>query len=204
MTYLTDHAAKDAALRRYGVPECLHVPIAAVDENAIRNYIGEIRRTLGRGTPAKAFIVDAKDPPAIDMRYPIWNLEASKIFHRRTQVWVHASYTRYRHAYRTAFPAEDIGDKIMSHTMNRRLAALKGFQYTRITPTSRSANSSAAFSEGWAMELYNKPKELEAFKKRGAFIQYADLTDLMLMLDMNLGGGIMDAVNIAQKLIEPG
>lgn len=203
MTYLTDHAAKEAALRRYGVPECLHVPIAAVDESAIRTYIGEIKHIFGKGTPAKAFIVEAKEPPAVDRRFPIWDLEASKIFHQRTQVWVHASYTRYRHAYRTAFPSEDIRDKTMSHTMNRRLAALKGFQYTRITPTSRGANSSSAFSEGWAMELYNKPQELAAFKKRGAFIQYADLTDLMVMLDMKLGGGIMDAVNAGQKLISP-
>ena len=38
---------------------------------------------------------------------------------------------------------------------------------------------------------------------RGAFIEYADLTGLMLMLDMKLGGGVMDAVNEAQKLISP-
>jgi hypothetical protein len=202
MAYLIDHAAKEAALRRYGVPECLHVPIAAIDEAAIRSYIGEVQQVLGRGSPAKAFVVQV-EPPPVDMRFPIWGIEASKIFHERTQVWVHVNYTRYRQAYRTALPSEDISDKILSHAMNRRVAALKGFQYTRITPTSRSANSSAAFSEGWAMELYNKPEELAAFKRRGAFIQYADLTDLMLMLDMKLGGGIMDAVNIAQKLIDP-
>jgi hypothetical protein len=34
-------------------------------------------------------------------------------------------------------------------------------------------------------------------------IQYADLSDLMLMLDMKLGGGVMDAVNVAQRLIDP-
>jgi len=202
MAYLIDHAAREVALRKYVVPECLHMPIAAVDENAIRNYIGEIQQELGRGSPAKAFVVHVKEPPPVDMRFPVWELEASKIFHQRTQVWVHVSYTRYRHAYRKAFPLEDISDKILSHTLNRRVAVLKGFQYTRITPTSRSANSSAAFSEGWAMELYNKPEELAAFKKRGAFIQHADLTDLMLMLDMKLGGGIMDAVNVAQRLID--
>ena len=44
---------------------------------------------------------------------------------------------------------------------------------------------------------------MAANRKRGAFIQYADLTDLMLMLDMKLGGGIMDAANMAQRLINP-
>lgn len=203
MAYLIDHAAKEVALRRFVVPECLHVPIAAVDESAIRSYIGEIQKVLGRGSPARAFVVHVKEPPPIDMRFPIWEIEASKIFHQRTQVWVHVNYTRYRQAYQTAVPSEDISDKILSHAMNRRVAALKGFQYTRITPVSRGSNSSAAFSEGWAMELYNKPDELAAFKRRGALIQYADLTDLMLMLDMKLGGGIMDAVNVAQRLIDP-
>lgn len=203
MAFKIDHIAKELAIRRWGVPECLHVPIAAVDENAIRSYIGDIQQELGRGSPARAFLVHVKEPPPVDMRFPIWDLEASKMFHQRTQVWVHVNYTRYRQAYRRAFPREDIGDKIMSHAMNRRVAALKGFQYVRITPTSRGANSSSAFSEGWAVALHGSPEQMAANKKRGAFIQYADLTDLMLMLDMKLGGGIMDAVNMAQRLINP-
>ena len=36
---------------------------------------------------------------------------------------------------------------------------------------------------------------------RPPYIQYADLSDLMLMLDMKLGGGVMDAVNEGQKLL---
>jgi hypothetical protein len=200
--FLIDHAARDRALGN-GVPENLHVPVAAVDENAIRNYIGEIQQVLGRGPPARALLVRAKEPPPIDPRFPIWDIEASKIFYDRMQVWVHVDYTRYRHAYRKAFPSQDISDKILSHTLNRRIAVIKGFQYTRITATSRSANSSAAFSEGWGVELYRKPDELAAFKRKGLLIQYADLSDLMLMLDMKLGGGVMDAVNIAQRLIDP-
>lgn len=87
--------------------------------------------------------------------------------------------------------------------MNRRIATIKGFQYVRLTPTSRSANSSSAFSEKWGVSLWRKPTELASFKKRGMAIQYADLADLMLMLNMHLGGGIMDAVNASQKLILP-
>jgi hypothetical protein len=203
MVFLIDQVAKELALRRYVVPECLHVPIAAVDENAIRNYVGDILGVIGRGSPSRAFIVHAKEPPPVDLRFPIWDIEGSKIFHQRVQLWVHVNYTRYRPAYQKAFPTEDISGKILSHAMNRRLAVLKGFQYTRITAASRSANSSAAFSEGWAVEGNSSPEQMAINRKRSAFIQYADLTDLMLMLDMNLGGGVMDAVNVAQRLIDP-
>ena len=34
-----------------------------------------------------------------------------------------------------------------------------------------------------------------------AFIQYADLADLMVMMDMSPGGGVMSLVNKAQKLV---
>ncbi len=202
MAYQIDHTAKERALRHFRGGECLHVPIAAVDVDAIHNYIGEVQQEFGRGSPPKAVLVRMKEPPPIDRRYPVWALEASKAFHQPIQLWVHVAYSGYRRAYRKAFPAEDISDKILSHAMNRRVAALKGFQYTRLTPTSRGANSSSAFSEGWAVALHSTPAQMVANKKLGAKIQYADMTDLMLLLDMKLGGGVMDAVNVAQKLID--
>jgi len=200
---MIDHAAKEHAVRSIGMPECLHVPIAAVDETAIRTYVGEIVEELGRGSPSRALLVHVDEPPPRDESLPIWEHERSRIFHQREQVWVRVEYTRYRQAYRKAFPSEDIADKILSHCMNRRIAALKGFQYMRITPTTRGANSSSAFSENWGVALWSKPAEIASFKRRGVAIQYADLSDLMLMLDLNLGGGIMDAVNAGQKLILP-
>lgn len=85
--------------------------------------------------------------------------------------------------------------------MNRRLANILGYQYVRITPLSRNSNSSSAFSENWGVELYRKPAELASHQRRGLFIRYADLTGVMLMLDLKLGGGLMDAVNEGQRLI---
>ncbi|WP_339744378.1 hypothetical protein [uncultured Maricaulis sp.] len=198
-----DTAAREQVLHTFGIPECLHVPVAAVDEAAIHTHIGEIVQHLGRRTPPGAFLVHVDEPPPRSESLPIWEKEGSAVFHRREQVWAHVSYTRYREAYRRAFPDENIAQLILSHCMNRRVAAIKGFQYVRITPTSRRANSSSAFSEKWGVALYSKPSELAAFKRRGLAIQYADLSDLMLMLDLNLGGGIMDAVNAGQKLILP-
>ena len=200
---MIDEIARDRALHRSGIPECLHVPIAAVDEAAIGTYVGEIRQTLsGRGL-RRAFLVHAHPSPPIDPCYPIWDEPGSAIFHRPLQIWVHVGFTRYRQAYRRAFPDEPLGDAVLSHAMNRRMAALKGFDFVRITPTSRGANSSSVLVEGWGVALHSDPYQMDANRRRGVFVEYADLTDLMLILDMKLGGGVMDTVNEGQKLIRP-
>jgi hypothetical protein len=203
MPFLIDQAAREIALTRWTLPECLHVPIAAVDEAAITTYIGEIERVLVEGSPRKAFVVRIKEPASVDLRLPIWELEASRVFHSPLQVWVHIAFTRYRNAYKTAFPTQPIDGTVLSHAMNRRVAALKGFSYVRITPTSRRSNSSSAFSENWGVALHSTPEQMTANRRRGAFIQYADLSDLMLLLDLQLGGGVMSAVNEGRSLVRP-
>lgn len=200
---MIDEIARERARRRYGLAPCLHVPIAAVDENAISTYVGTILETLsGRGT-RRAFLVRAYDAPPIDPCFPIWDHTASEIFHRPLQIWVDVRYNSYRAAYRRGFPDEHLGGAVLSHAMNRRVAALKGFNFVRITPTSRGANSSSAFSENWGVALYTTPHQSEIERRQGAFIGYADLTELMLLLDMKLGGGVMGAVNEGMKLTRP-
>lgn len=202
MPLLIDKAAREIALSRWTLPLCLHVPIAAVDEEAIRNYIGTIERVLSPGSPNRALLVTVPETAGIDPLLPISDHANAWIFHARRQVWVHIAYNRYRHAYRKAFPDEDIASRVLSHTMNRRTAALKGFDYVRITPVSRGGNSSSSFSEKWAVELHGSPRAVAKRRLRPPYIQYGDLCDLMLMLDMKLGGGVMDAVNEGQKLVE--
>ncbi len=179
------------------------MPIAAIDEAAIRSYIGDIERILIAGSPSRALLVRPETLPILDQALPISQCESAEIFHRPLQVWVHADYGGYRRAYKKAFPDEDIDGKVLSHALNRRVAALQGFQYVRITPVSRGCNSSSAFSEEWGVALHSAPDQMLANKKRGAFIKYADLAELMLMMDMTLGGGVMDAVNEGQKLVRP-
>lgn len=203
MPLLVDQAAKEIALRRSALPESLHVPIAAIDEDAIEKHIGNIVRVLIKGPSAKALLIKAGPPPATDDRLPIWGLRESAIFHRPMQVWVRAEYNGYRAAYRKAFPNEGIDGKVLSHCMNRRHAMLKGFQYMRIVPATRATNSSSAFSENWGIDIFSKPNELQSFKTRGVSIHYADLVDLMVMMDMQVGGGLMELVNEAQRLIKP-
>lgn len=209
MTFQTDPVAREIALKRWVIPECLHVPVAAVDEQAIRTYIGDIERVLSFGSHRKAFLVAAKEAPIIDPRLPICELPTSSVLHQRHQVWVHISFTRYTAAWRRAFPDQPLGEKVLAHMMNRKTAAQKGYNYVRITPTSRECNSSSSMSEGWGKKLYGEPDpnltlaEMQLKRRQGAFIQYADLPDLMVMLDIWPGGGLMAAVNEAQNLVTP-
>lgn len=203
MSFKIDKVARDIALRRYVLPECLHVPIAARNETAITTYVGEIVSVLAKGTPNKALQVRAKEPPPIDNRLPIWEMEGATELHRHMQVWVHVGYTRYRHAYQRAFPTENIASKVLSHAMNRRFAVLKGFQYVRTTPVSRGANSSSGFSEQWGIEVLGATALAPEAVRERAFIEYADLPGIMLMMDLKLGGGVMDMVNEFQALVKP-
>lgn len=200
---MIDAIASDYALSRYGIPACLLVPTAAVDEGAIQTHVGEISEVLSRDGSRRAFLVCAHPSSPIDPCYPITDKPNSAILQHPLQVWVHVGFTRYRDAYRRAFPDEPIDGLVLSHAINRRVAALKGFNFVRITPTSRGANSSSAFAEGWSLSLQRTASQMEADRKRGAAVHYADLTGLMLMLDMKLGGGVMDAVNEGQRLVRP-
>jgi hypothetical protein len=80
MPFLIDNAAREVALRQWALPDCLHVPIAAVDEAAITAYIGEIEEVLAGGSPRKAFLVRTKEPPSIDTQLPIWEIPAQRYF----------------------------------------------------------------------------------------------------------------------------
>lgn len=51
--------------------------------------------------------------------------------------------------------------------------------------------------------LHGTPEQTTANRRRGALIQYADLSELMLMLDLKLGGGVMEAVDEGQRLVRP-
>lgn len=203
MPFPLDMRAREYALSRFGLPESLLVPIAAVDERSIATYVGDIERVLVDGSPRKALLVRSPEPPAIDRTLPIWDLPATAILRERKQVWVHVGFAGYRRANRAAFPDAAIGGKVMSHALNRRRAALMGFGYVRITPVSRGCNSSSSFSEQWGVALHVTAEQTAANRKRGAFIHYADLAALMVMLDIKPGGGFMDAVNEAQRLVRP-
>jgi hypothetical protein len=188
--------------QRSGLPLCLYVPIAARDPAAIERYVGRIARSLEDGETSRAFLVEAHDPPQRDTRLPIWQLAESGIFHAPYQVWVHVDFKAYRRAYQQAFPEEDLAKRVLDHVLNRRVARLKGFAYLRIIPISRGANSSSGgLSERWAFEYHSSPDMRRRNLESRASVQYADLADLVKMLDLKTGGSIMDPVNEAQAWV---
>jgi len=203
MSRLIDLGAKNIAVQRFALPECLHVPVAAANEQAILDYVGQIKQVLASGQPNRAVLVEVDLPPQRDVRLPIWKEVNSPVLHKTEQVWVRFDYSGYRRAYKKAFPDEDISQMVLSHCMNRRHANIKGFRYVRIVPTSRATNSSSAFSEVWGIETNSKLIASRPPQRNQAHIQYADLVDLLVMLDLKVGGGVMETVNTAQQLITP-
>jgi hypothetical protein len=187
-----------------GLLPCLFVPVAARDTNAIEKYVGRISEALAPGLSSKALLVEAYEPMRRDERLPIWRLPEAAILHATKQVWVHVDYTQYRRAYSRAFPGSDLKDLVLDHVANRRVARLKGHQYLRIVPISRAANSShGGLSECWAVAHHSRPGVREINKASKAVVQYADLSDLVKMLNMQGGGSFMDIVNDAQNLVDP-
>lgn len=187
-----------------GLLPCLYIPVAARDVSAIERYVGRILGRLSPGRLSKALLVEAHEPEKPDERLSIWSLPEAAVLHYPRQVWVHVDYNAYRRAYLRAFPNVDLTDLVLDHVMNRRAARLKGFTYLRIVPISRTANSShGGLSEGWGVRLHGSPRMREINKASQAAVQYADLADVVKMLNMQGGGSLMDIVNEAQKLVDP-
>lgn len=188
-----------------GLQPCLYVPVAARDANAIETYVGRIVKDLSQRSPGRALLVEAHEPGEPDERLAIWKHPSAAVLHYPRQVWVHVDYRNYRRAYVRAFPDVDLTSLVLDHVMNRRVARLKGFAYLRIVPISREANSShGGLSEGWAVKHHSSPRMMEINRASQAMVQYADLADLVKMLNMEGGGSFMENVNEAQKLVDLG
>src|SRR6266545_333604 len=186
-----------------GLLPCLYVPVAARDTNAIETYVGRIVEGLSRRSPTKALLIEAHEPEEPDDRLAIWRHSGAAILHYPRQVWVHVDYRAYRRAYLRAFPDVDLSSLVLDHVMNRRVARLKGFGYLRIVPISRAANSShGSLSEGWAVDYHRSPRMTALNRTSQAMVQYADLADLVKMLNLEGGGSFMENVNEAQKLVD--
>jgi hypothetical protein len=186
-----------------GLLPCLYVPIAARDTNAIETYVGRIVTNLAPNSLGMALLIGAHTPEKADDRLAIWDVPEAVVLHYPKQVWVHVDYRAYRRAYMQAFPDFTLTGLVLDHIMNRRVARLKGFNYLRIVPISRGANSShGALSEDWGVEYHRSPEMREKNRLSQAVVQYADLADITKMLNMKGGGSFMDNVNEAQKLVD--
>lgn len=201
MRPIDPHATKIP--KESGLLPCLYIPIAARNIHDIETYVGGVIRELEGSTPTKALLIEAYEPEKPDTRLTIWELPEASVLHYPLQVWVHVDYRAYRKAYKIALPDVDLTRMVLDHVMNRRVARLKGFSYLRIVPISRSANSShGSQSEDWGVKYHSTEEMIQKNKESKAVVQYADLCDIVKMLDRKGGGSFMDNVNDAQKLVD--
>lgn len=197
-----DEHATNIAVHRYGLLPCLHIPIAARDQQAIQRFIGRVTNVLISGTPNRALLVDPFMPPPPDLRLSVWKRKEAQTLHALRQVWVHVDYRGYRNAYAKAFPEENLAGLVLDHILNRRVARLKAFTFLRIVPISRPANSSSGgLSEKWAVAHHRASATTQQNIERMPHIQYADVADITKMLNIKAGGSVQDGVNDTLALI---
>jgi hypothetical protein len=197
-----DEEARDRAIRVYALPACCHIPIAARNEAAIEKYIGRIAHVLTPASPNKALLIHPYDAPPLNRRLPIWVMKESAILHYPQQVWVHVDYKSYRAAYAKAFPNQSLKNLVLDHILNRKMARAMGFIYLRILPISRQANSSSGgLPEKWGIAYQTSAEMVQINAQSKSFIKYADLQDIVKMLNRKSGGGLQDSVNEAQSLV---
>jgi hypothetical protein len=198
---IVDKFARDIAITKYALPVSVHIPVAAKEEVDITKYIGRIVDVLVPGIQNRALLVEPYYTPKKD-DLPIWQLPESEILHYPQQVWVHVDYTGYKNAYLKAFGKLKYRGYVLDHVMNRRVARLKYFTYLRIVPISREANSSSGgLCEKWAVEYHSSLQMQKTNLESPARIQYADLADIVKMLNLKTGGSLQYPVNEAQALV---
>ncbi|MDZ7840827.1 MAG: hypothetical protein U5R46_08415 [Gammaproteobacteria bacterium] len=200
-SFAIDHVAKEKAITRYGLPESVHVPIAAREMDDIEKYVGRVCSVVSFRNQTVALCVEPHLIPSKD-NLPIWNIPESRVLHDTNQVWVHVEYGGYRHAYEKLVGSLPDSRYVLDHVLNRRVARLKHFSYLRIVPISRAANSSSGgLSEKWAVDYHSSERMRKVNAESQARIQYADLSDIVKMLNLKTGGVLQDPVNEAQKLV---
>ena len=185
-----------------GLAPCLYVPIAARSLESIKRYVGEIGKSLTTRGSDKAMLVRTERRTRPDCCLPIWQLEESLVLHQTEEVWVHVDYGAYRKAYLRAFPDID-RDYVIDHVLNRRAARLKGFVYLRLVPVHRAVNSShGGLAEKWQVDYHRAPEMQARNRASLAAVQYADLSDIVKMINIQGGGSLMQNVNDAQVLVD--
>ena len=198
-----DEVAREIAATQWALPPCLHIPIAARDEAAIRDHIGNVSTVLAPGRPNKALLVEIPKRPEIDDTLAIWRLPEAAILHSPKQIWVHVDFSGYRDTYLRTSAVPDLTGLVLDHVMNRRVARLKGFLYLRIGPSSGEENSSrGGLSEKWAASYHGTLEMRERNRNSAARVQHADLADIVKMLNIRTGGVLQVPVNEAQALLK--
>lgn len=196
-----DELAKEKAIK-LGMPPDVHIPIGAKNIESVIRYIGPVKG-IESVNEENAFIVTPDFTPELNKKLPLWELRESSVLHCKKQVWVHVDYKYYRLAYKLACPEENITGYVIDHILNRRVARLKGFHYLRIIPVSRGVNTnSGAVTEKYGYNYHSSDRMKNINHLVQPFIEYADIADLVKMLNQKTGGKFQDNIRGAIFLLE--
>ncbi len=210
------------AASTFGLPESLHIPIAASDLAAIRAFVGTIvAEKKGRdGTPQALLVRPTDRSKKLETDVPLWAAtrrpelradrgfpaaaEAMSRLHPAKQCWVHVNYSGYRRAY-FEFGLVAPAGYFLDHVQNRKAIRQRHLSHPwlRLCPVARAVNTSGgSIAGGEGMEKAFL-KGLAAPLSSGPRIIYADPMDLTKMLDLEPGTGNLDGVRLAQQLFYP-
>ena len=101
------------AVEKYGLPRCLHIPIAARDIASIERFIGNVMPIFHQDSAMRAVQVAVDAPEEMDERLIVWDMANASLLHRTPQVWVHVDYRGYRQAYQKVHPDEDVSHLVL-------------------------------------------------------------------------------------------
>lgn len=179
----------DPLSETYGLHSSLLIPIGARNREAIEKYIGSIDITIGDN---EAFVVNfvPLEPPN---ELPVWTHNRGALLTDSIQIWVDIDFKNYRKIYLQYYKVID-KDDVIDHIMNRRFAKKLGYKYVRLLHISRDVNSSAGRG-GESMAFNNLDASMEINPDiNNNEIVYADPMDLSKMLNIKVGGSVLDAV----------
>jgi hypothetical protein len=211
----------DPSANTFGLPPCLHLPIAAADIEAITKYVGTVvDRIVASDGRFNALCIEPYNPllPE-DPRVALWH-EPNAAYYRQQlhpgkQVWVHVDFRRYRAAYLRFGMSAPAPGHVLDHVQNRQAIRLRGYShpYLRLCPVSRAVNTSGGVNaggegmeKGYVRSLLAASSDepdgpLAQFARRK--IIYADPMDITKMLNIAPGTQVLNGVRDTMQLLYP-
>lgn len=105
---LRDDFAHDLAEHRFGLPWCLHIPVAARDEASVHSHVGHVLDVVVSGTPSMALLIETSPPERMDASLPIWLEPGASNLHRSPQLWGARRLPSLRHTPERFLPRTSV------------------------------------------------------------------------------------------------
>lgn len=168
-----------------GLGPCLTIPIAAKSIASIDYYVGDIHFI----SPDKQWLIVNFNPLEKPNHLPVWELPRASLIHQPQQCWVHRDFNGYREVYSEFFKPDLLGNLVVDHIMNRKLAKIRCYEFIRLIHVDRGVNSSSGRgSEDRVINLQKENKyESQNLSESPFNISYADPGDLLKILNIKTG-----------------